>query len=295
MSSSVAVEKSSDPKDAAASAPPGDAEQAYNPNRLRKGRYDEVKMSMAVPFLPRPTHLDGSHAGDYGFDPLGLSQEFDLYYMQECELRHARLAMLAVLGWPMAELVSPKGLLTESGCAPSILNGFTFASGASVVVVFGALGAFEYLTSLRKGSESALSAKHKEDYADIWEYGVAGDYGFDPLNLYNSLGDDPAGRKGIREVEITQGRLAMLGITAFAFIEKVTGTPIVKSHDMFFHPNLFLPVLGLAYFIVSNIYEVSDVTQYPIKLQFKAGGEETLRVLKSQVDKPISFVKDKLG
>merc|ERR1712072_1569943 len=40
--------------------------------------------------------------------------------------------MLAVLGWPMAELVSPKGLLTESGCAPSILNGFTFASGASV-------------------------------------------------------------------------------------------------------------------------------------------------------------------
>ena len=54
------------------------------------GRYNEKANSIAIPFLPRPTALDGSHAGDYGFDPLGLSEKLDFYAMQESEVRHAR-------------------------------------------------------------------------------------------------------------------------------------------------------------------------------------------------------------
>ena len=57
--------------------------------------------------MKRPKALDGSHAGDFGFDPLGLTESNDLYTMQEAELRHARLAMLAVVGWPLSELVAP--------------------------------------------------------------------------------------------------------------------------------------------------------------------------------------------
>ena len=141
--------------------------------------------------------------------------------MQECELRHARLAMLAVAGWPLAELVSPKMFLTASGQAPSVLNGFTPLTFLTTVALFGALGFFEFKTAFRSSSSSKFDALNKEDMANIWEYGIAGDYGFDPANLYNKLGDDPAGRKGMRQLEITQGRYAMLGITAFALIEKV--------------------------------------------------------------------------
>ena len=41
-------------------------------------------------------------AGDEGFDPLGLSNiedlGIDLYWLREAELKHARVAMLAVVG-----------------------------------------------------------------------------------------------------------------------------------------------------------------------------------------------------
>lgn len=41
-------------------------------------------------------------AGDEGFDPLGLSNindiGIDLYWMREAELKHSRVAMLAVVG-----------------------------------------------------------------------------------------------------------------------------------------------------------------------------------------------------
>ena len=38
--------------------------------------------SQAVPFLPRPTNLDGSLVGDVGFDPLGFSNNFDPTWLQ---------------------------------------------------------------------------------------------------------------------------------------------------------------------------------------------------------------------
>jgi len=65
-------------------------------NRVQTGRYDDREMSVSMPFLKRPTNLDGTHAGDIGFDPLGLSENLDMYTMMEAEVRHARLAMLAV-------------------------------------------------------------------------------------------------------------------------------------------------------------------------------------------------------
>lgn len=59
--------------------------------------------SKALPMLPRPELLDGSMAGDVGFDPLGLSSiaglaGADLYWMREAELKHGRIAMMAVAG-----------------------------------------------------------------------------------------------------------------------------------------------------------------------------------------------------
>jgi hypothetical protein len=59
--------------------------------------------SDSVPFLKQPAMLDGTLAGDVGFDPLGFSDIFDVKVLREAELKHGRIAMLAVLGWLVQE------------------------------------------------------------------------------------------------------------------------------------------------------------------------------------------------
>merc|ERR1712224_849873 len=94
---------------------------------------EKGNMSQALPFAPRPKLLDGTMAGDVGFDPFGFAGETKekLIYMREAEIKHSRLAMLAVVGWPLAELwdkpladsIGFPSLLTSTGESPSLLNG----------------------------------------------------------------------------------------------------------------------------------------------------------------------------
>jgi hypothetical protein len=64
----------------------------------------------------------------FGF---GGADKASLTYMREAEIKHARLAMLAVVGWPLAELWDKKiasflgisDALTSTGASPSLLNG----------------------------------------------------------------------------------------------------------------------------------------------------------------------------
>jgi hypothetical protein len=223
--------------------------------------------------MMRPPALDGTHAGDFGFDPLGFTEDYDLYTMQEHEIRHARLAMLAVVGWPMSELLAPDWML-QQGCAPSVLNGFNPVSFIATLAIFGALGFFEFKTSLRRVDDKELGKTHIADMTDVWKWGVAGDYNFDPLRLYSSIGDDAYARKGLREVEISHGRMAMLGITAFAAWEAVSGHPIVEN-SMFFEPNLLLPALVAGYVAFGQIYELEKSETF---LKFKVSSEGEARL-----------------
>ena len=201
---------------------------------------------------------------------------------KECELRHARLAMLAVVGWPVSEMLAPDFML-QDGCAPSVLNGFNPISAAAVVGMFSAFGFVEFATALRRTWDTPSGRKHTSDMAKIWDNGVAGDYNFDPMGLYSMLGDDADGRKGLRQLEITQGRYAMLGITTFAALEALSGKPIVEN-NIFFTPNIFLPILGAAYLYVSTLYEFSDMSEYPIKLQKSKLGKELDEWLERRAD-----------
>jgi hypothetical protein len=54
--------------------------------------------SKAMPFLSQPEGLDGSMAGDVGFDPLGFSTFLDVKWLREAELKHGRICMLAWTG-----------------------------------------------------------------------------------------------------------------------------------------------------------------------------------------------------
>ena len=71
-------------------------------------------------------------AGDKGFDPLLLADTpKKLLWFREAEIKHARLAMLAAVGWPLSELFDgplastfglPSKLLAD-GRVPAQLNG----------------------------------------------------------------------------------------------------------------------------------------------------------------------------
>jgi len=240
-------------------------------------------MSVSVPFLKRPTNLDGTHAGDVGFDPLGLSEQFDLYTMMEAEVRHSRLAMLAVVGWPLAELLGPNFMLHgPNHISPSVLNGFDPLSFIAVAGILGGFGFFEYQTSLRRVDDKALGKKHSEDMANVWKYGVPGDYNFDPLNLYSAFGDSADGRKAMRELEVGHGRWAMVGITAFAAWEALTGHPIVEN-SMFFHPNAVLPALALAYLGFGFFYEVKNTDKYLFQIEMTSEGEVRKEALQREL------------
>ena len=242
-----------------------------------------MENSIALPFLKRPQALDGSHAGDYGFDPLGFTEDQDLYAMQEAEIRHARLAMLAVVGWPMSELLAPQWMLQQNGCAPSVLNGFNPVSLVSALIIFGAFGFFEYKTCFRQVNNTPSGKLHQQDMSNVWKWGVAGDYGFDPLNLYSSIGDDAYSRKGLRELEISHGRSAMLGITLFAIWEKLTGHAIVED-SMFFHPNLLLPFLVAGYYGFNSIYQLEDSDTF-VRFEMNSEGAARLENLKLSLRK----------
>lgn len=266
----------------------------YDPKkRVQTGRYNDKEMSIAVPFLKRPTKLDGTHAGDVGFDPLGLSENLDMYTMMEAEVRHARLAMLAVIGWPLSELFGPNFMLHGNAhLSPSVLNGFDPLSFITVAAIFGGAGYFEYKTSLRRVDDKRIGMKHKEDMANVWKYGVPGDYNFDPLNLYSMFGDTADGRKAMRELEISHGRWAMLGITGFAAWEALTGHAVVEN-NLFFHPNGVLPALAAAYLAFGFFYEVKNTDQYLFQIEMTSEGQVRKENLQRRAELAASEAEEK--
>lgn len=186
-------------------------------------------MSAALPFMARPAALDGSLAGDVGFDPLGFAKsESDLMNYREAEVKHARLAMLAAAGWPLSEVFDKKiaaalnmdALLDGSDRAPSILNGgLGKVSPAYWVGCVGFAAMIEILGTLRMKSD-------KEGY-------LPGDFG---LRLGYPANED--GQKRMQLAEIKNGRLAMIAIFGFAIQEFVSKQGVVDETPLFFFPLL---------------------------------------------------------
>jgi len=189
----------------------------------------EPEMSQSMPFMVRPMALDGSMAGDVGFDPLGFAKDSaSLNNYREAEIRHARLAMLAAAGWPLSELFNAKlsaalgmnSLLDSSDRAPSVLNGglakVSIAYWAVCILGTAAIEAY----GIRKSQTTA------PDY-------FPGNLGFDPIGVYPK---DKEGQLRMQLAEIKNGRLAMIAITAFAVQEFVSKLGVVDETPIFFKP-----------------------------------------------------------
>lgn len=185
----------------------------------------DADMSTSVPFLPRPKMLDGTLPGDRGFDPLNLaSDETALKWYRDAELKHSRLAMLAAVGWPLAELYHKAiatnfdlpSILNVQDKVPSVLNGGLDATNPLFwVAAICAAATLEFI-----GTKNADAGMYQ------------GDYGFDPFGFFKNLNDKD--RFFWKEAEIFNGRLAQLAIVSFVVTEVVSGSGIVNQTPWFF-------------------------------------------------------------
>jgi len=142
----------------------------------------------------------------------GAATEGKVRFYREVEIKHGRIAMLAALGYPVAEQFHP--LFGGQIDVPSFvafqqtpLQTFWPAVVFSIAVieVFSIIPAFE-----DPNIEGwAIKTSH-----------AAGDYGFDPLGLKPS---DPEEFKLMQTKEINNGRLAMLAIAGMVAQEAATG------------------------------------------------------------------------
>jgi hypothetical protein len=146
--------------------------------------------------------------------------------MREAELKHGRLAMLAAIGWPLAELLDKPvadaaglpTLLTKSGESPSLLNG-----GLERVDPV-----YWIAVVLLAGIVELENSKMQEEKGKAY---VIGDCGLSSL-----LPGDKKKVIDLQTKEIKNGRLAMMGILGFAIQEALYGTPVIDQTPFFFHP-----------------------------------------------------------
>ncbi|CDF40148.1 unnamed protein product [Chondrus crispus] len=60
--------------------------------------------SPSVPFMDVPANLSPDMPGYVGFDPLNISDYLNVKFLQEAEIKHCRVCLLAILGMIVAEV-----------------------------------------------------------------------------------------------------------------------------------------------------------------------------------------------
>jgi light-harvesting complex I chlorophyll a/b binding protein 4 len=162
--------------------------------------------SASVPFLTRPAKLDGKMVGDVGFDPLGFTEKYDIKWLQESEIKHGRVAMLAVLGTLVQEIIR---LPFEATSNPNPAEAFFQVPAGGLGQIFVTIGLIEHFSHNFKMSGSSMFSTGRKP----------GVFGFDPLGF----GKNPDAFKRYELAEIKNGRLAMLGFSGIIHGAFITG------------------------------------------------------------------------
>jgi len=144
------------------------------------------EMSQSLPFLKRPAALTGEYAGDVGFDPLGFTDIQSVHYLRQAELKHGRVAMLAVVGLMAQSLFHLPGAMHEVASPFEAVA----KNPAAQAQIFSFIACIELATI-----EKQVNCE-----------GEAGDLGFDPLGMTPK---DAASYETMKLKELKNGRLAM--------------------------------------------------------------------------------------
>lgn len=186
--------------------------------KARRALRMSTDKSTSVPFLLRPELLTGQYAGDVGFDPLGLSTigeslaPLNLYWMREAELKHSRVAMLAVLG-----IVAVEGGLVFPGlprASNQVQNIYAIAK-AQPSLLFGSIifiGVVELVQGLTLGERQRLGMQ-------------PGDFSFNPVNF----GRSDKTRADLALKEIKNGRLAMIAAAGLLVQETISDKGAIEA------------------------------------------------------------------
>lgn len=181
----------------------------------------QMSFSKAIPVMPRPKYLNGSFAGDAGFDPLGFVKSTeDLIKYREAEVKHARLAMLAAAGWPLSEVLNKKLALIMNLSPALDLNG----KAPNSITDFAKIDPYFWLAVAVLGSAVEIYSSTRS-FDKVSGY-HPGNLGFDPLKLYP---EDVKEQKLMQLAEIKHGRTAMMAIVCYALEETFTKHGVVPS------------------------------------------------------------------
>jgi len=196
------------------------------PSALAPSMRVQIKMQEAAavveepptppPFNPKA--FAESMAGVSGplgfFDPLGYCNEATegkIRFYREVEVKHCRVAMLAALGYPIAEQFHP---LFATDDAPSF-SAFqqtplqTFWPAVVFAIAIPEIFSVFSFNSPLGGEPWSIKSDH-----------TPGDMGFDPLGLKPT---DAAELKEMQTKELNNGRLAMIAIAGMVVQEGISG------------------------------------------------------------------------
>jgi hypothetical protein len=155
-----------------------------------------AERDMWYPGAKAPEYLDGTMAGDYGFDPLRLGANAEtLPYLQEAELMNGRWAMYATIGILFTDSNPNLPKFWEAGAADYAIDTKTLL--ITEVIVMGVLEALRIRGFMKTGESGAFS-----------------NFPFDPMGM-----DSPD--KRVKEVK--NGRLAMVAFLGMVSQYAVTG------------------------------------------------------------------------
>ena len=170
--------------------------------------FDPVKYAKSLPGISGPLDF---------FDPLGFCNEASegkIKFYREVEVKHARMAMLAAIGFPIAEQFHP---LFATDDAPSF-SAFqltplqTFWPAVVFLIAIPEIYSTFSFQSPTKGTWE-MNSEH-----------VSGDYfGFDPLGLKPT---NAAELKEMQTKELNNGRLAMIAIAGMVVQEGISGSKL---------------------------------------------------------------------
>lgn len=162
--------------------------------------------SEALPFMEKPEALDGTYAGDVGFDPFGFTSIFDVKWLREAEIKHGRICMLAWTGFVATDL---------GFTLPGDMHQVSSVLAHDVACKYGAM---QQLFLWLSFTEVILSA----GVAQMMWMGSPrepGDYGLDPLDFCST----PEKKADMKLKEITHCRLAMFAFSGVVTQAVLTG------------------------------------------------------------------------
>ena len=173
-----------------------------------------AQKSTSIPWMDLPAPL-ATIDSPQGFDPFRLSEQIDLRWVQEAEIKHGRIAMLAVAGWITTSIgIHLPGDVHDVSTIAAHDAGVASGSMAQILlwVHFAEVLGTKAVIEMYEGSGRA-----------------PGYFGFDPLNFSN--GKPEKVQKDLVQKELNNGRLAMLAFSGLVTQSVLYGKDFPYLYD----------------------------------------------------------------